>query len=294
MPPITPAASQIPGISNSQTDSKTEPYVFKLLVQAASAIREGQTRRWPGPASKTRRISDFRASRAKTVAAGTWFPITRSRRSPIAFDGIYNTLMTEVLSYSTYAVHGTDWGCVVAYSLYNFFNTTVYAAQFVFIPFFSVSPQELADNNITLSAIQNVTEQRYTNGRVQPNDIGLALYDSPVGQLAWMGGKYKLWSDPRAGTPPSVLKNTVALTSLSLFYLIDSFLSSVWVNAQNPNGFRTVYTKANTDAPMLFSQYKYNPLFGPKMRDFGGHFPELENSPAVIEDTREMGPYFTA
>jgi hypothetical protein len=26
----------------------------------------------------------------------------------------------------------------------------------------------------------------------QPNDIGLALYDSPVGQLAWIGAKFKL------------------------------------------------------------------------------------------------------
>ncbi|KAJ7255910.1 hypothetical protein C8J57DRAFT_1651252 [Mycena rebaudengoi] len=35
------------------------------------------------------------------------------------------------------------------------------------------------------------------------------------------------------------------------------FLSSVWIYAQNPN-FKTVYTKAPTDAPLLFSQYKYN------------------------------------
>ncbi|KAJ7661641.1 Alpha/Beta hydrolase protein [Mycena rosella] len=231
---------------------------------------------------------------------------------------IYNTLMTEVLGYSTYAVHGTDWGCVVAYSLYNFFNTTVRAAQFVFIPFFSVSPQELADNNITLSAVQNVTEQRYTKWSTvgnayfleqenKPNDIGLALYDSPVGQLAWMGAKFKLWSDPRAGTPPSVLNNTAILISVSLYYLTDSFLSSGWIYEQNPNGFRTVYTKANTDAPMLFSQYKYNILFWAqeyvakvgnlvsyKVHDFGGHFPGLDNPPELIEDIREMGTYFSA
>ncbi|KAJ7242630.1 hypothetical protein C8J57DRAFT_1243833 [Mycena rebaudengoi] len=35
------------------------------------------------------------------------------------------------------------------------------------------------------------------------------------------------------------------------------FLSSVWIYAQNPN-FKTVYTKAPTDAPLLFSQHKYN------------------------------------
>jgi hypothetical protein len=33
--------------------------------------------------------------------------------------------------------------------------------------------------------------------------------------------------------------------------------------AQNPNGFATVYTKANTDAPLLFSAFKYNVGFWP-------------------------------
>lgn len=27
-------------------------------------------------------------------------------------------------------------------------------------------------------------------GTEQPNDIGLALYDNPVGQLAWIGEKF--------------------------------------------------------------------------------------------------------
>ncbi|KAJ7497713.1 Alpha/Beta hydrolase protein [Mycena latifolia] len=204
---------------------------------------------------------------------------------------IYNTLMTEVLGYSTYTVHGTDWGCAVGYSLYSFFNTT---------------------------DVQKVTEQRYTewvatgNGyfveqTTKPNDIGLALYDNPVGQLAWIGTKFKLYSDPRAGTPPSVLNNTAILTSISLYYLTGSFLSSVWIYAQNPNGFRTAYTKADTDAPMLFSQYEYNVGLWPqeyvakvgnlvsyKVHDFSGHFAGLDNPPALIEDIREMGLYFKA
>ncbi|KAJ6508059.1 Alpha/Beta hydrolase protein [Mycena vulgaris] len=231
---------------------------------------------------------------------------------------IYNTLMTEVLGYASYAVHGTDWGSAVAYSLYGTFNTTARAAHFVFIPFFPPTAQDIADNNITLSAVQQVTEQRYidwTNTGTgylvvqtnKPNDIGLALYDNPVGQLAWIGGKLKLWSDPRAGTPPSVLTNTAILTSVSLSYLTASFLSSVWIYAQNPTALRTVYTKAPTDAPMLFSQFEYNTGLWPeeyvakvgnlvsyKVHDFGGHFPGLDNPPAVIANIREMGLYFKA
>ncbi|KAJ7356823.1 Alpha/Beta hydrolase protein [Mycena albidolilacea] len=228
---------------------------------------------------------------------------------------IFNTLMTEVLGYSTYAVHGTDWGSSVAYSLYSSFNTTVRAAHFIFLPFFPPAAQDIAENNITLSDIQKVTEKRsidwnmtgngyYIEQTTKPNDIGLALYDSPVGQLAWIGGKFKLWSDPRAGTPPSVLNNTAILTSVSLYYLTETFLSSVWIYAQNHNFFKTVYTNAPTDAPLLFSQYEYNVALWPeeyvakvgnlvsyKVYDFGGHFPGLDNPPSVIEDIRDMAKY---
>ncbi|KAJ7873836.1 Alpha/Beta hydrolase protein [Mycena olivaceomarginata] len=182
---------------------------------------------------------------------------------------IFNTLMTDVLGYSVYALHGTDWGGA-----------------------------EMAGNNITLSEIQRVTQEFYIEWRTtgmgyfieqttKPNDIGLPLYDSPVGQLAWIGRKFKLWSDPRAGTPPSVLTNTPILTSISLYFLTESFSSSVWSYAQNPDGIKAVYSRAPTDAPLLFSQFPYN-----LVHDLGGHFAGLDNPPALIEDIREIAMYF--
>ncbi|KAJ7872036.1 Alpha/Beta hydrolase protein [Mycena leptocephala] len=226
---------------------------------------------------------------------------------------IFNTLMTEVLGYPTYVVHGLR--CRV-FALWVF-QHNVRAVHQVFLPFLPPSPEEIAANNITLSDIQKVAEQQtiewgttghgyFLEQSTKPNDIGLALYDNPVGQLAWIGGKFKFWSDPRAGTPPSVLDHTAILTTVSLYYLTESFLSSVWIYAQNPNGFTTVYTKAPTDAPLLFSQFEYNLLWPEeyvakvgnlvsyKVHDFGGHFPGLDNPPALIEDIREMGKYFTA
>ncbi|KAJ7133747.1 Alpha/Beta hydrolase protein [Mycena crocata] len=209
---------------------------------------------------------------------------------------IFDTLMTEVLGYSKYALHGTNWGTP-------------------FTPPSTQLPQEIEDNNITLSDAQKVTLQRYTDWSAtgngysieqtnKPNTIGLALYDSPVGQLAWIAENFKLWSDPRAGTPPSVLTNAAIiyiyaaiLTSVSLYCLTDSFLSSVWIYLKNSNGFRTVYTKAPTDAPLLFSQYEYNSVFRPqeyvaKVGNQKGHYAGLDNPPALIENIREMEQYF--
>ena len=73
---------------------------------------------------------------------------------------IFNTLMTEVLGYQTYAVHGTDWGCAVAYGLYGQFNTTVRAAHLNFLPFFPLNSEQLAALNITLSAEEEYEERR--------------------------------------------------------------------------------------------------------------------------------------
>ncbi|KAF7340177.1 Alpha beta-hydrolase [Mycena venus] len=231
---------------------------------------------------------------------------------------LFNTLMTDVLGYSKYALHATDWGADIGYHMYESFNASVRAAHFVFLPFVPPSPQDIADNNITLNDIEKVTLNRtvdwltigqgyFQEQAFKPNDIGLALYDNPVGQLAWIGSDIKLWSDPRAGTGPSELTHTAILTGVSLYYLTGSFQSSVWQYARNPGAFRSNYTKAPTDAPMFFSLFEYNILFWPqdyaakvgnlvsyKEHDFGGHFAGLDNPPALIEDLREMGDYFAS
>ncbi len=71
-------------------------------------------------------------------------------------------------------------------------------------------------------------------------------------------------SDPGAGTGPSVLTHHEILRGVSLYYLTGTFLPSVYIYAQNPNGFRLSYTKASTDAPMLFSSFAYNSAFWPR------------------------------
>ncbi|KAH8797339.1 Alpha/Beta hydrolase protein [Xylogone sp. PMI_703] len=229
---------------------------------------------------------------------------------------VFNSLMIDVLGYDKFAVHGTDWGGVVGYSLYEKFNLTTRAAHVTFLPFFPLEPDQLASENITLSPLEQFEEEVSATWSVQgegyyyeqtykANTIGLALYDNPMGQLVWMGEKFLNWSDPRAGTAPSVLNSNAILRSVSLYYLTRSFVSAAFLYAQNPGGFRTEYSMAQTDAPLLFSAFKYNMLFWPpelvqrvgnlvnyKNHDFGGHFAGLDNPPALIEDVREIGTYW--
>ncbi|KAF7905069.1 uncharacterized protein EAF01_005590 [Botrytis porri] len=227
---------------------------------------------------------------------------------------VFNTLMTDVLKYDTYAAHGTDFGSNVAYNLYNNFNESVRAVHLLGIPFLPLSPDEFPKHNITLDADEQFQENLvlgFSSGynieqATKPNTIGLALYDNPVGQLAWMGEKYISWSDPQAGTPPSVLTHNEILREISLYFLTKSFVSSVFTYAQNTDAYGSIFTKAQTDAPMLFSSFKYSGAFWTEKvvswvgnlvvynyHGFGGHFPGLDNPPALIDDIRQIGNYWT-
>jgi hypothetical protein len=73
-------------------------------------------------------------------------------------------------------------------------------------------------------------------------------------------------ADVRAGECPSVLTHNEILRSISLYYLTDSFMPSVYMYAQDPElPFREgIYRRARTDAPMLVSFFKYTVGFWPE------------------------------
>ncbi|KAL6414184.1 Epoxide hydrolase [Ilyonectria robusta] len=229
---------------------------------------------------------------------------------------IFHALMADVLGYKTFSIHGTDWGCVIGYTLYEQYTAATRAAHFSMIPFFPMLPDQLAANGITLTPDEQFQEDRFigwnTTGNsyffiqtTKPTTIGLALQDNPIGQLAWIAQQIIDWSDPRAGTAPSVLTHKEILRFTSLYFLTESFLSSVFIYSSNSNGFRPEYTKAPTDAPMLYSNFKYNNAFFPRAivekvgnlvrwqdHDFGGHFAGVDNPPALISDIRDVGNYW--
>lgn len=74
---------------------------------------------------------------------------------------VFNTLMTKVLGYETFATFGTDFGAGPAYSLYDNYNSSTRAAHFAFLPFSCLTPDQLAAENITLSTLEQSEEQNF-------------------------------------------------------------------------------------------------------------------------------------
>ncbi|KAK4977697.1 hypothetical protein LTR42_002070 [Elasticomyces elasticus] len=215
---------------------------------------------------------------------------------------VYHTLMTKVLGYKTFAVFGTDWGCGPSFGLYRDYTASTRAAHFAFIPFLPATSEELKSDNITLNsleAFEEATSEAWLT-------TGAAYFAEHSTKFFLSDADDHIDSDPRAGTGPSLLTHDAILRSVSLYYLTESFVSSIFLYYQNLlDGLHPVYAKAQTDAPMLFSAFKYNIAFWHKEKvatvgnlvqyrnhDFGGHFPGIDNPSALLEDLREIGNFW--
>jgi hypothetical protein len=132
------------------------------------------------------------------------------------------------------------------------------------------------------------------------------MYDNPVGQLAWMGEKWiscmcipvgtilpfrllndtytpLAGADATAGHYPSVLTHNEILRSISLTYLTDTFMSSIYTYAQDPSVLETGIRRAKTDAPMLVTFFRYSIGFWPEV--------VLQTMGNLVMYRRESCPY---
>ncbi|KAG8733594.1 hypothetical protein FRC11_004830 [Ceratobasidium sp. 423] len=186
---------------------------------------------------------------------------------------LFDTLLTEVLGYKTYAAVGGDW---MGPSLDNLHSNPNFANQAATLG--DAEKQRIQSNVIFPTDGWGYFLEQST----RPATIGLALLDNPVGQLSWMGEKYlsgmlmhSIWKelgrddnahnlgDPLMGTPPSTLNNNTIMTSVSLYYLTCTFETSINTYYQNPNEFAPVMRRATNDIPMGFASYRYEAQYDP-------------------------------
>ncbi|KZW03697.1 alpha/beta-hydrolase [Exidia glandulosa HHB12029] len=227
--------------------------------------------------------------------------------------GYWNTLMVDVLGYKHgYAVAGSDWGGGIAWHTYDLYPT-VRAAYLNFFPTRPTTPEQVIADNQTLTPFEQYGVERTANWTAtgngyfveqgtKPNTIGLALFDNPVGQLAWISEKFLQWTDPTGD-----MTHRDVLTGVSLYYLTRSIHSSVFQYAYNPAGFAPNVRKANNPAPMGYGNFKWDVGNWPRyvaaqlgnlvfyrQHEKGGHFPGLDNPGDYVQDVRDfLAEHFT-
>ncbi|KAF8598948.1 alpha/beta-hydrolase [Ceratobasidium sp. AG-I] len=238
---------------------------------------------------------------------------------------LFDTLLTDVLGYKSYVAVGGDWGCVVTWGIHNNHannaRAVLYTGLLPSVPTLDSLLNDPQFSNQTAALSQEEKDRLSRNSVFQttgngyfieqstraspsysdPATIGLAVYDNPIGQLAWIGEKFLEWSDPQYGVPPSTITNNTMLTAISIYYLTQTFETAANTYYQNSNALTSLMRRAATNIPMGFAGYKFDASYYPEFyvsqvgnlvyytdHPRGGHFSALDNPVAYVADIRTM------
>ncbi|KAL8918472.1 MAG: hypothetical protein Q9172_005413 [Xanthocarpia lactea] len=108
---------------------------------------------------------------------------------------VFNTLMTEVLGYKTFGVHGTSIGGFLTFDLYDKFNTTTRAAHFPVVPFYCTTSEEIAAREVTLSPLEQFEHERAMDWTENGTSY-VSMHIYKVGKLTLLRRKAYLMLSP--------------------------------------------------------------------------------------------------
>lgn len=232
----------------------------------------------------------------------------------------FDHLMSGVLEYPSYAAQGGDWGSFVTTHL----GTPTYpSCKAIHLNMRAVQPPVSAllsgalayllparIQSSFVSWLYSPTDldvlQRlkyyalHQNGyfaehATRPFTIGLAIQDSPIGLLAWIGEKFREWSDPDV-FPTSALRRDIIAT-VSLYFLTATFATSTLPYKENVS----VAWKppVRITKPFGFSHFRHDILVMPRtwverggnlvwrnQHERGGHFVALDYPEGLVHDVR--------
>jgi pimeloyl-ACP methyl ester carboxylesterase len=217
--------------------------------------------------------------------------------------GMWVQLMAR-LGYGRYAIHGSDWGNLVATRMALEDAAHVTALHLEGVDCVG-TPSNLVPTTPTVNAAvngaHNVGYQEIQS--TKPQTLGHALSDSPVGLASWIIDKWYTWSDHDGDLDKDYTKDDL-LTNIMIYWVTNSGASSAWLYYENRHvngvlaekfvrpggrvavptacsGFPSQYDRrenplvADTPAARKRAEARFN-LVDFKLNPHGGHFPALE------------------
>lgn len=157
--------------------------------------------------------------------------------------GTFATLMNR-LGYEKFAVHGGDMGAGIAgimsgLAAHSLIGTHINSDFFAVagLGMFPSDASALTDQEKrVLERMKHYKKDGTAYLDIQatrPATIGIALSDSPVGQLAWMVEKYKEWTDADKELPQEAMGMDHMLTNVSLYWFNQLGASSADILSEN-------------------------------------------------------------
>lgn len=228
-------------------------------------------------------------------------PTTEPGWDPARIARAFATLM-ERLGYDRYVAQGGDWGSQVATRI-ALADPQHCAA--IHLNMVVTRPPRDADITLTdeeqgelagMVAFQR-EETGYANEQgTKPQTLGVGLNDSPAGLLAWIGEKFRGWSDCDGRLENAFTKDQL-LTNAMVYWVTGTITSSMrlyreMMHSEEPRpGFVEVptgvarYPKEVFRPPRAWVEHAYNVVAWTELPR-GGHFAAMEQPDLFVSDLR--------
>ena len=212
-------------------------------------------------------------------------------------------LMTEVLGYDRYALQGGDWGSFVSSRIALEHPQRVVGLHLNMLPLprdlaliGDATPEQRRWRQELEEFLKEETGYQWIQG-TRPQTLAFGLSDSPAGLAAWIGEKFRAWSDCD-GDVYSAFSRDDLLANISLYWFTGAIGSSFWPYYARLHGSWPIPGGRTIDAPTGYAAFPKEILRPPRSQaaktytdirrwtvmEKGGHFAALEQPQALADD----------
>lgn len=210
-------------------------------------------------------------------------------------------LMHHTLGYPRYAIHGEDWGTIIAARIARCHPEQV-AALHITMPY--AEPHgDMAPDPDWERRISAIAGYSHVQSQV-PDALTLGMVDSPLALTAWVLEKFLAWSD-NDGTLSSVFDPDLLVTNLHFYWLNSSIITATRIYRESVLEGGEVIGPPQIPVPTAVALFPKEPFASPRewlegvyniqrytAFDSGGHFAALERPNDLLLDIREFFPTF--
>lgn len=219
----------------------------------------------------------------------------------------FGDLMIDVLGYQRYAAQGGDWGSFITSRVGYDSPDSVIGIHLNLMPIrrdpkmvSDPSPDEAKYLDQLNAFLKDETGYQWIQG-TKPQTLAFGLTDSPAGLAAWIGEKFRTWSDC-GGEIESVFSKDHLLANIGLYWFTGAIGSSFWPYYARMHGPWPIPDGDTVDVPTGYAAFPCEILSPPRSlaeRVYtniqrwteltkGGHFAAMEQPEALAREITEF------
>ena len=219
---------------------------------------------------------------------------------------LFNTLMTEVLGYSTYLAQGGDWGAMVTSWLgrdHAASAKAIHLNMLGFRPHGGPTGEAEVGWATRQAGAMEVMGAYFRLQVSKPQSIAWMAAGNPVGQAAWITERFHDWSDLTTKSLDEAYGKDRLLTNIMIYVMTDSFATGAWYyRGLVEEGGLAFQPGERCETPTAFANFPGEPLYQAPPRSFaeraynivrwtemprGGHFAAMEEPDLFVDEVRD-------